>query len=1448
MSGDLWGALDVRGYEIARFLFSLLWQSSIVLAGVGALAFLLRRRPARVRHALWVVGLLCVPLLPLISWAGSKAGTPQRQVAVIPHYRAQFAPMSEPAYPVLPTRAAEAPDENSRAPAPSLERQAPIPAPHLEPRAAAPAPLQPKPRARIYPWAWGIAACAATTAALLAWVLFGWLQIRRRLRSGRVLNDARVAGILASAQDQTGVRFCTAVIESTADSVPMTFGTFLPVILAPRGLLASLSDEEVRALLVHELAHIRRRDAPMLMLVSLLRAAFFFQPLAWIAARRISILSEQAADDIVVEVTEQPVAYAKTLARLAEELPRRAIGIELSAGFIFSRGAFLSRVKAILADRARVRKLSRWTLVGTVTAVLIAIVIACAVPMGEKRAAVVTENPALRVAADILKNHYIRDAVMLVPNGTWHSAPALADIAGDGTLQVIAPVGEGWVGAWHCDGRPVAGWPQKCGRICCPVAVGDVFHDGKLEIASPGHLWRADGQLVPGWPQGNGNCFCTPSLADLEGDGRLEILSTDFQLGVCVRRGDGTMLPGWPIAVPDNDVRSTPLAYDLNGDGKKEIIFTRGEGEVRIFTADGKPFPGYPRRFPCGFQQGFVLTEAGHLVTGGSVIDLLKGDVTSLPGEGGGDAPCLLKDAATGQWTSVGPLIPSRRTSREGPDSPGWYSDSAVAADIDGDGKVEALFGNRDGWFHAVRQDGTEAAGWPKHLTPSGDSGMAVGNLSGDTLQAVINADGGRIYVFDETAPATTSLPWPTFLANNLRNGMPGPGKTPRSPTQLPSVKAEVLNKVLSEGNWDAAISLYQDAVLTIKQNAAHFDASQAAQLQQAGLLSIARVLNTRAKRFDEAAAQYQEAIAAAPETWSACQALVECTDLVRLHPELAGARDSLQRAVAVYLPVLDRLQGENADLCRYAAAQACAQVDRAEGPALFKSLAQNPSPFVASMAKSFADYDGLPFLLSLSEDHTHSLEVKTKDLTPESKAEGQIQVLLEVDANSPTSEAFPMTLRLKAPADQAALPGANWKAGEDGQLHREVERDLPSAPLGTYRANRELLFSERQPGDWLTVRREVTRVDNRHMHVKVFFQESALKQVEFGFMTSRTGAKIDPSSVSPKGAFFNNEGEVRFNSMGAGRNGMSLADGITVEANIELPAGTKFFYPEVLVRAWGDHEEIQVEPHTATDSVRGQAGKIEYELSSKRRFKVISAKKDDFYWSSLAKLDADAVAQASPAASMPRANGDVTPARTQDASVLQFKALDALGNPIPKAVLQIWFPPLGEWDLPAKVASTSTTDDNGNFDLPGNGEIPRNQVAVRLFHPDYGTAQVEFWLQSTKGNLRFPVVKSGSEAEPRALKGVVLNPENQPVSGALVEISGIRLPAFAGGYWGTSAVTDKDGHFRIYPVRDTENAPWVTVNATYEVIVFQPAYELFPYLGGSGIPRRPSSTLNGLN
>ena len=112
------------------------------------------------------------------------------------------------------------------------------------------------------------------------------------------------------------------------------------------------------------------------------------------------------------------------------------------------------------------------------------------------------------------------------------------------------------------------------------------------------------------------------------------------------------------------------------------------------------------------------------------------------------------------------------------------------------------------------------------------------------------------------------ATPWPLFMANNLRNGLPGAAPLPRAHSGVLPVTANTqsLKQALASGDWNTAITLYQDAVRAIKENARHFDAPRSAQLQQAGLLSIARVLNTRSSHFVQAAEMYRQAVETAPD------------------------------------------------------------------------------------------------------------------------------------------------------------------------------------------------------------------------------------------------------------------------------------------------------------------------------------------------------------------------------------------------------------------------------------------------------------------------------------------------------------------------------------------------------------------------------------------------------
>src|SRR6202000_1232488 len=81
----------------------------------------------------------------------------------------------------------------------------------------------------------------------------------------------------------TGVKQAIDILESGLAKVPMVIGHLKPIILIPVGMLAAVSPDEIEAIIIHELAHIKRRDYLVNMLQSLMEIVFFFNPaVLWI--------------------------------------------------------------------------------------------------------------------------------------------------------------------------------------------------------------------------------------------------------------------------------------------------------------------------------------------------------------------------------------------------------------------------------------------------------------------------------------------------------------------------------------------------------------------------------------------------------------------------------------------------------------------------------------------------------------------------------------------------------------------------------------------------------------------------------------------------------------------------------------------------------------------------------------------------------------------------------------------------------------------------------------------------------------------------------------------------------------------------------------------------------------------------------------------------------------
>jgi len=388
-----WGmSLDAAGYDLFAYLARVLWHSSVVFVGVAALAWFLRRTRASDRCTLWMTAILLAPTLPLLSSLAGRFAGRLAEVPLMPAY-AQPAPVRtrQPVLPSEPVRprparptptsplesavgppptAVDEPDTRGRETASVLDR---------EPVATSRLPLW------RYPWALGLLAYAGIVVVFWGWIIAGHLCVVRWVHKATLVADERVLSIFREVRVHFALSRDFLILESQCVAAPVSAGVFRTFVLLPPDLANNATDEELRAVAAHELAHAARRDARLLLLVSLVKSALFFHPLVWFAAHRISTHSEQAADDAVLDGFSEPVPYARMLTRLARRLRRRRLACNSAAGIVLSKSAFLRRAESILAERRRgPAATSRLSLGVSAAGVFLAVAVASGLPLGQR--------------------------------------------------------------------------------------------------------------------------------------------------------------------------------------------------------------------------------------------------------------------------------------------------------------------------------------------------------------------------------------------------------------------------------------------------------------------------------------------------------------------------------------------------------------------------------------------------------------------------------------------------------------------------------------------------------------------------------------------------------------------------------------------------------------------------------------------------------------------------------------------------------------------------------------------------------------------------------------------------------------------------------------------------------------------------------------------------------
>jgi uncharacterized protein (TIGR03435 family) len=182
-------------------------------------------------------------------------------------------------------------------------------------------------------------------AQVLSWVVMVWL-------AGAVVFWVRLAGgwtvaarmrsmlvrrappewqeTLRKLGSRIGLSRPVQLLVSALVQVPTVVGWLRPVILVPVGALSGLPAEHLEALLLHELAHIRRHDYLVNILQSVAEALLFYHPAVWWVSGHIRAERELCCDDMVVSVSGDPLMYARALAQLESHRPAH-LGAALAA-------------------------------------------------------------------------------------------------------------------------------------------------------------------------------------------------------------------------------------------------------------------------------------------------------------------------------------------------------------------------------------------------------------------------------------------------------------------------------------------------------------------------------------------------------------------------------------------------------------------------------------------------------------------------------------------------------------------------------------------------------------------------------------------------------------------------------------------------------------------------------------------------------------------------------------------------------------------------------------------------------------------------------------------------------------------------------------------------------------------------------------------------------------
>jgi beta-lactamase regulating signal transducer with metallopeptidase domain len=348
--------------SLAIILLGAAARGAVVLLGALVLTSILHRRPAAVRHAIWAGAIAVQLLLPLLALWGPRwhVPVPETLGALIPDASIAMADdQSRDATPVLARYGQDvvlptAPSAGERsalatpaAPPAKARSVATTPAPVATAPAATapvttPAPLSLR-TVLLVIWALGAAVVVLRLAA-------GTMIVARLARRGARIDDGGWLSLAQRLANTLRIQRPLILLRGDRLGVPVTWGVVYPIVLLPEDA-DEWTEERRRYVLVHEMAHVKRLDALTQLLGQVALALFWFNPLVWIANRRLQLEREHACDDYVLRHGTQPSTYAADLLSMVQSLgtpAHRSAQPAFAALAMARRSEFEGRMLSIL--------------------------------------------------------------------------------------------------------------------------------------------------------------------------------------------------------------------------------------------------------------------------------------------------------------------------------------------------------------------------------------------------------------------------------------------------------------------------------------------------------------------------------------------------------------------------------------------------------------------------------------------------------------------------------------------------------------------------------------------------------------------------------------------------------------------------------------------------------------------------------------------------------------------------------------------------------------------------------------------------------------------------------------------------------------------------------------------------------------------------------------------